>query len=84
MCKIFTSLYPELLEHVTQEARTLPGHTEILFNSGGFPEKPLCAELNFWNNIMAEHADFIDGFLDPTEKMLKEAAENFSQTGSTN
>jgi hypothetical protein len=76
-CKIFISLYPELLEHVTREAEL---YLDILrsLQQRRLPEKPLCAELNFWNNIMAEHAEFIDGFLDPTEKMLKEAAENFA------
>ena len=31
-------------------------------------------ELNFWNNIMEEHAQFIDGMLDPTERNLKQTA----------
>jgi hypothetical protein len=43
------------------------------------PKKSLCDELNFWNTIMGEHAEFIDGLLDPTEKALKKTARNFSE-----
>lgn len=41
------------------------------------PEKSLCTELNFWNHIMEEHAQFIDGMLDPSEDKLKDLAERF-------
>ncbi|NLL40022.1 MAG: DUF2935 domain-containing protein [Clostridiales bacterium] len=73
-CKIFIPLYPEMLEHITQEAEY---YLEILkyLMDRRLLIKPLCNELNFWNNIMAEHAQFIDGMLDPTEKRLKETAE---------
>ena len=32
------------------------------------PKEPIIDELNFWNHIMEEHAEFIDGLLDPTAK----------------
>jgi hypothetical protein len=73
-CKIFITLYHEMLEHDTREAEY---YLEILnsLQNRDLPKKTLCEELNFWNNIMGEHAQFIDGMLDPTEKSLKETAE---------
>jgi hypothetical protein len=72
-CKIFIAAYPELLEHITDEAEY---YMEILkyLKARKRLTKTLCDELNFWNRIMAEHAQFIDGLLDPTEKSLKETA----------
>ena len=73
-CKIFITLYHEMLKHVTHEAEY---YLEILkhLQNKDLPKKTLCEELNFWNHIMGEHAEFIDGMLDPTEKSLKETAE---------
>lgn len=66
-CKIFITLYPEMLEHDTREAEY---YLEVLksLQDRKFQTKSLCEELDFWNNIMGEHAEFIDGMLDPTEK----------------
>lgn len=75
-CKIFISLYPELIKHITEEAM-LYQKTLMSLQNRELPEMELCETLNFWNHIMAEHAEFIDGVLDPTEKELKEAAEAF-------
>lgn len=77
-CKILITLYPEMLEHDTREAEYYLELLKCLQNRK-LPKKTLCEELNFWNNIMAEHAQFIDGMLDPTEKSLKETAENFAE-----
>lgn len=77
-CKIFITLYPEMLEHDTREAEY---YLEVLksLQDRKFQTKSLCEELDFWNNIMGEHAEFIDGMLDPTEKSLKETAETFAK-----
>lgn len=40
------------------------------------PENTLCDDPGFWNTIMKEHAQFIDGMLDPTESDLKKAAQS--------
>lgn len=74
VCKIFITLYDEMLEHDTREAEY---YLEILksLQNKNLPQKNLCDELDFWNNIMGEHAEFIDGMLDPTEKDLIETAE---------
>jgi hypothetical protein len=77
-CNIFITLYPEMLEHDTREAIY---YREILMalRDRDFPDKALCEELDFWNNIMGEHAQFVDGMLDPTEEALKETAETFAE-----
>lgn len=73
-CKVFISIYHEMLAHLIHEAEY---YKEILINlqNETLPEKTLCEELNFWNHIMGEHAQFVDGMLDPKEIELKEAAE---------
>ena len=75
-CEIFVTIYHDLLDHITEEARL---YEEILrsIQNRRLPDKNLCQELNFWNHIMGEHAQFIDGLLDPTEEELKEKAEAF-------
>ena len=73
-CSIFITLYHEMLEHDTREAEYYLKLLESLQNRD-LPETTLCEELNFWNTIMGEHAEFIDGMLDPTEKSLKRTAE---------
>lgn len=77
-CEIFITLYDELLEHLTQETEYYQETLRNLQNRR-MPERTLCVKLNFWNNIMGEHAQFIDGMLDPTEKNLKETARMFAE-----
>lgn len=81
-CEIFIPLYPQMLEHDTHEAELYLSILESLVNMQ-MPELSTCDEVNFWNMIMAEHAEFFDGMLDPTEKELKAlaaaAAEKFNE-----
>ncbi|NLY44806.1 MAG: DUF2935 domain-containing protein [Tissierella sp.] len=44
-----------------------------------FPDEPLCDTLDFWNQTMAGHAEFIDGLLDPSEEELKSMAQKFTR-----
>lgn len=73
-CRIFITLYPELIEHITREAVYYMETLKSLLDRN-LPKRGLCDELNFWNTIMGEHAQFIDGLLDPTEKNLKAIAQ---------
>lgn len=77
-CKIFMTLYDAMLNHDIKEAEY---YYEILksLESKTVPKKTLCEELNFWNYVMKNHAQFIDGLLDPTEKPLKETAETIAK-----
>jgi len=77
-CKIFIDLYPEMLEHITYEAEYYMEMIKAL-QTRTLPKKTLCEELNFWNHVMGDHAGFIDGMLDPTEKSLKEVARNTAE-----
>jgi hypothetical protein len=43
-------------------------------------EKELAEQEAFWNRIMAEHAKFIRGLLDPTEVSLFNTADMFGDT----
>ncbi len=77
-CNIFISLYHEMLEHDTHEAEH---YLNLLKDILDFqlPRRTLCQDINFWNHIMAEHAQFIDGMLDPSEISLKETARAMAQ-----
>ncbi|HKL80347.1 MAG TPA: DUF2935 domain-containing protein [Mobilitalea sp.] len=77
-CKMFTVNYPLLLEHILREARfyqrlirRLQARDEINIQREAFEQE------FFWNRIMAEHAKFIRGLLDPSEEELFQAADNF-------
>ena len=76
-CRVFTSNYPLLIEHILREARLYRAY--LLHLEG--QEDPNCRELRdqelFWNRIMMEHALFIRGLLDPTENKLIETADGF-------
>jgi hypothetical protein len=77
-CKIFTSSYPLLIDHILREAKfylmlikRLQNHEEIDLEKEAYEQEA------FWNRIMAEHSKFIRGLLDPTENELINAANNF-------
>jgi hypothetical protein len=77
-CKIFTTLYPLLIEHILREAKLYMESLKSLQNRR-LPDRTICDDLNFWNQIMEEHLEFIDGLLDPTEENLKETAEELAE-----
>ena len=77
-CKIFTSNYPLLIDHILREAKfyfqivkRLQNREEINLERDAYEQE------TFWNRIMAEHSKFIRGLLDPTENDLINTANNF-------
>lgn len=74
--KMEVLLYPEMLEHLIEEAKAYEVILKHLIKNQ-LPKQSLCNTLNFWNHIMGEHAQFIDGLLDPSEKELKFMAREF-------
>lgn len=76
-CKIFINLYSEMLVHITSEAEFYLEVLKALIEKRAL-RKTLCESLDFWNHIMGDHANFVDGLLDPTEKSLKELANDFA------
>lgn len=77
-CKMFTLNYPLLIDHIMREAKLYLTMIQRLQNREVVNLQQEAAEQEiFWNRIMAEHAKFIRGLLDPTEEQLFEAANNF-------
>jgi hypothetical protein len=72
-CKVFVCVYPEMLSHNLREEEH---YLEILkaLQEKTLPNNTVSDELKFWNHIMKDHAEFVDGMLDPTEKVLKQTA----------
>jgi hypothetical protein len=77
-CRLFTNNYPLLLDHILREAkfyiRSLirlqrRKSSKVLYRA--------VEEEIFWNRIMAEHAKFVRGLLDPTEVKLFDTANDF-------
>jgi len=77
-CRLFTTNYPLLIDHILREARLYLGMLTKLQNREEIlTERDLLEQEIFWNRIMAEHSKFIRGLLDPTEVQLISAANNF-------
>lgn len=77
-CKIFTGNYPLLIDHILREAKFYFKLIKRLQNREEINiEKEAYEQEAFWNRIMAEHAKFIRGLLDPTENELISKANDF-------
>lgn len=79
-CKVFTTNYPLLIDHILREARfylrmlnKLQSREEINI------AKEAAYQEAFWNRIMAEHAKFIRGLLDPVEVKLFDIANDYGK-----
>ena len=83
-CRVFTMNYPLLVDHILREARFF---LELLQRIHSRIEVDIVTEAvrqeAFWNRIMAEHAKFIRGLLDPTEVKLFNSADNFGKQFDT-
>lgn len=75
-CKIFTFNYPMLISHLIREA-VIYHDTLVKYDQGIFSESDNLTE-ELWNTIMMEHAFFIRGLLDPSEKNLIKTADEFA------
>ncbi len=79
-CRMFTLNYPLLIDHIMREARLYMRTIQRLQTREELNvEKEALEQEAFWNRIMAEHAKFIRGLLDPTEEELIQAADNFGK-----
>lgn len=77
-CRIFTSNYPLLIDHILREAKFYFQLIQRLQNREEINlERDMYEQESFWNRIMAEHSKFIRGLLDPTENELINTANNF-------
>lgn len=78
-CRVYTTNYPLLIEHILREAKMYRGILSELEKKGRISSPDLRNMEIFWNQIMMEHAQFIRGLLDPTECELMESADGFAQ-----
>ena len=69
-CKIYTTNYPLLINHIINEAKMYYNLLSKIEKKEPFDRNYIYEQELFWNNIMKEHAEFIRGLLDPTEKEL--------------
>lgn len=79
-CKIFTFNYPLLIDHILREARF---YLKILYQLQNRQVVNILEDIidqeKFWDRIMAEHAKFIRGLLDPTEVALFDTANRYGK-----
>lgn len=78
-CCLYTTNYPLLIEHILREAKMYRQIILELENQGRVSMHDLKNLELFWNQIMMEHAQFIQGLLDPTECELMETADGFAK-----
>lgn len=79
-CKSFSFVYPSMLEHVIEETKFyLMLFTRLESRTTINSIKDIIGQEIFWTEIMGEHAEFIRGYLDPSEKQLFEKANAFAK-----
>lgn len=78
-CRMFTLNYPLLIDHILREAKLYLSMIQRLQDRKDINiEKEIYGQQLFWNRIMAEHAKFIRGLLDPTENELIKINNDFA------
>jgi hypothetical protein len=79
-CKMFTTNYPLLIDHILREAMFYLRMLTMLQRREEFDiAREAAYQETFWNRIMAEHSKFIRGLLDPTEEELFDTANDFGK-----
>lgn len=77
-CKMYTTNYPLLITHIMNEAKMYYDLLNRVENRQPFTQNYIYEQEIFWNNIMKEHAEFIRGLLDPSEKDLILTADRYA------
>lgn len=78
-CKLYTTNYPLLITHIMNEAKMYHQLLTRIEKREPLTKNYIYEQELFWNNIMKEHAEFIRGLLDPTEKDLITASDNYAK-----
>ena len=78
-CKMYTTNYPLLITHIINEAKMYYNLLNKIEKKEPFDRNYIYEQELFWNNIMKEHAEFIRGLLDPTEKELIATANKYAK-----
>ena len=82
-CKIYTTNYPLFIKHIMDEAKMYYNLLNRVENKQPLSRNYIYEQELFWNNIMKEHAEFIRGLLDPSEKDLILTADKFANEYET-
>ena len=82
-CKMYTTNYPLLITHIINEAKMYYNLLNKLEKKEPFDRNYIYEQEIFWNNIMKEHAEFIRGLLNPTEKELIKQANKYAEEYET-
>ena len=77
-CKMYTTNYPLLITHIMNEAKMYHTLLQKIENRRKLTKNEILEQELFWNNIMKEHAEFIRGLLDPSERELILTADKYS------
>lgn len=79
-CRLFTTMYPSLINHVLSEALVFAELLKRLQKGIKIDMKrDILAFEKFWDDKMAEHSFTIRGLLDPSEEELFHIANNFGK-----
>lgn len=78
-CKLFTTNYPLLIEHILREANLYRSYVYDIENDEDIEKKSIRESELFWDRIMMEHTLFIRGLLDPTESELINTSNKFAR-----
>lgn len=78
-CKMYTTNYPLLIKHIMDEAKMYLNLLRKIERREVFTKNYIYEQETFWNDIMKEHAEFIRGSLDPSEKELIKTADKFAK-----
>lgn len=77
-CELFTTSYPELIEHTIHEAKLYRSYIKALEENTDLPTENIKKTGLFWDDIMKEHSLFIRGLLDPSENELINTSNQFA------
>lgn len=78
-CEIFTSIFPDRLDHIIDENKHYILEIEKLQNMNLLPTlNSLNEEMIFWNENLSDHGIFTALRLDPSEKELAKISINFA------
>lgn len=78
-CKMYTTNYPLLITHIMNEAKMYQTLLKKVESRSSSTKNEFLEQELFWNNIMKEHAEFIRGLLDPSERELILTADKYAQ-----
>lgn len=77
-CELLSTNYPLLIEHIRSNSLCRFSNQSPKPHPTRRSISKILEDEFFWNQIMEEHAEFIRGYLDPTETELFEIADDFS------